>query len=60
MWRQKMKAVISEDYKGVPKIRFTGDTLEITFTIYSNDFNHYRELWEKETVFKVEENVKTT
>ena len=50
-----MEAIISENFQGVPKIKYTGDILEITFLVYTDDFNKYKDLWKKETKFEIKE-----
>jgi len=53
-----MEAVISENFKGAPKITYNGDTLEICFIVYTDDFNKYKELWKNETKFEIKEKQK--
>jgi hypothetical protein len=48
------EAIISEDYKGVPRMKYNGDTLDITFTVYTDDMNKFRDYWKNQTVFKLE------
>ena len=50
-----MEAIIAENYQGAPMIKYTGDVLEITFLVYTDDFNKYKELWKNETKFEIKE-----
>ena len=50
----KLKAVIKENYQGAPMIKYNGDTLDITMTVYSEDFNRFMKIWKREQEITIE------
>jgi len=52
----KLKAVISTDYQGNPKIKITKDAPQITLDVYTEDINLLKSLVEQEITLHVEKN----